>query len=389
VTSASDGRRRIELVGWAAFALLGWGGLLVPALVRSIEAEFGQNDLGIGLFYLVFAGAYALGSVGGGMVTERIGRRTVLVGSLALQAVGLALQGVIPSWTVFLVAGIPRGLGGGAIDGGVQGLVLDAFPDGASRAMNVVHLFFSIGSLVAPLALTTILDVGVTWQGVMLATAVVAVVLAAAYAVLPMPSGRHHPGAAPSAVSIGLPLVLVAIAIALYVGAEVGVSSWLVRYLATAPLAVATGSLTLFWAGLTVGRLIAARIGQRADPLRIAIVSSVAAALATVGAVVVPSVEASIVLFTVVGIAFGPIYPTIVLVADDLYPGRAAAVTGLLAGVAVVGSVAYPPLMGAISVTAGLGVGMLGAAALSLVCAGLLGVAAARRTPAAPAAASG
>jgi fucose permease len=386
---ASNSRRRIEIVGWAAFALLGWGGLLVPALVRSIEAEFAQNDAGIGLFYLIFAGAYALGSIAGGIVTERIGRRTVLVGSLALQAVGLALQGMIPSWTVFLVAGVPRGLGGGAIDGGVQGLVLDAFPDSANRAMNAVHVFFSLGSLIAPLALATILDVGVTWQGVMIGTAVVAAAVAAAYAVVPMPSGRHDRAVAAAGVTISVPLVLVAIGIATYVAAEVGVSSWLVRYLATAPLGVATGALTLFWTGLTGGRLIAARFGQRADPLRIAIVSSVVAAVATVGAVAAPSVEVSIVLFAVVGVAFGPIYPMIVIVADRLYPGRAAAVTGLLAGVAVIGSVAYPPLMGAISVTAGLGVGMLGAGALSLACAALLVVAAARRTPADPAVASG
>ena len=59
-------------------------------------------------------------------------------------------------------------------------------------------------------------------------------------------------------------------------------------------------------------------------------------------------------------------------VAGDRYPGRSAAVSGFLSGFAVVGAIVYPPVMGFISVGAGLAAAMLGAAALSVVCAGVL-----------------
>ena len=86
-------------------------------------------------------------------------------------------------------------------------------------------------------------------------------------------------------------------------------------------------------------------------------------------AVLVPSLPASIVLFGVVGFAFGPVYPLIMAVGGDRYPTRSAAVSGFLSGSAVIGAIVYPPLMGFVSVGAGLGVAMIGAALLAFACA--------------------
>ena len=40
-------------LGCAGLLLVGWTGLLVPSLVRSIEPAFGQTDAGIGVFFFV------------------------------------------------------------------------------------------------------------------------------------------------------------------------------------------------------------------------------------------------------------------------------------------------------------------------------------------------
>ncbi|MDQ2965273.1 MAG: MFS transporter, partial [Chloroflexota bacterium] len=128
----------------------------------------------------------------------------------------------------------------------------------------------------------------------------------------------------------------------------------------------------LFWAGLMVGRLVTARFGDRWDHRRFAISATAGASIALVLAVVVPSLPISIVLFGVVGFAFGPIYPMIMAVAGDRFPDRSAAVGGFLAACAVAGAILYPPVMGFLSVTLNLGVAMLGAAALGIGCAGAL-----------------
>ncbi|HEU4672231.1 MAG TPA: MFS transporter [Candidatus Limnocylindrales bacterium] len=387
----ADGTRSLAIgsAGWGAFLLIGWAGLLVPSLIREIEHAFGQSDAGIGTFYLVYSIAYAAGSVLGGGLTERVGRRVVLVSALVAQGAGLLVQGLVPEWTVFLVAAVPRGLGAGAIDGGIQGLFLDAFAPAATGPLNGVHVAFSLGSLVAPVGVGTLVAAGVPWQAVILGSGVASLALAAPFGVIDMPHGRHDRSGKQASLRIGLPLVAAGAALALYVASEVGLSSWLVRFL-PASLPVATGALTLFWLGLTAGRVVAARYASRFDPVRLGVVACLAGGVAMalgVGAVAIgigPAVATSIVLFTLAGFAFGPVYPIIILIADRLYPGRAAAVTGLLAGVAVVGSVGYPPLMGLISVSAGLVAAMFGAALLAVLAAGLLAFARAEARSAPP-----
>ena len=128
----------------------------------------------------------------------------------------------------------------------------------------------------------------------------------------------------------------------------------------------ATAALALYWGALSLGRLASAAWSDRFDHARLAAIAAIASGIALVGAVAVPSLPVSILLFGVVGFAFGPIYPLIMAVAGDRYPTRAAAVSGLLAGCAVIGGVVYPPLMGFMSVTVGLGPAMTGAGILAL-----------------------
>jgi fucose permease len=208
-----------------------------------------------------------------------------------------------------------------------------------------------------------------------------------------MPSGRHDRHAATSAAQgFGrapiLPIVALALAIGFYVSSEIGVSSWLVRFLDSATNDVATAALGLFWGGLAVGRLLAVRIADRFPPVAFAGTCALAAAAALVGAVAVPSLPASIALFVLSGFFFGPVYPMIMAIGGALYPQRIAAVTGALAGSAVVGGILYPPLMGLISDEAGIALAMYGACLLAFACAGALAVAGAgarRLAAAAPA----
>jgi MFS family permease len=128
------------LVGCLTLLAIGWTGLLIPSLIRSIEATFGQTDAGIGVVYLAWALAYASGSFGGGPLTERLGRRPVLGGAVLLTGLGAAGLGMAPTWAAFVVAALAAGAGAGCLDGGANGLVLDVFREGRGRAMNLLHL---------------------------------------------------------------------------------------------------------------------------------------------------------------------------------------------------------------------------------------------------------
>ena len=366
-------------LGYANFVLIGWGALLVPSLVPAIERDFAQPDAGVGVLYLVSSLLFVIGSLASGYTGERLGRGVVLPIAAFAMAAGFGLESVAPSWAVFVVGAGIGGLGSGAVEVGMNGLFLDRFHENRGRALSRLHLCYSLGALAAPLAVGALVEGGVAWRLPFAATS--AVVLAIGLRLATRDLGAPHvaatalPSPAPGGRRVPWPLVFLALAITCYVAAESGVSSWLVRFLEAAPLGVATLALSLFWAGLAVGRILASRIAGGLSPITVGTACGLATGAALAMAVVVPWTPASIALFVVAGVFCGPIYPMIMAAAGALYPARANAVSGILTAAAVTGSVVYPPVMGFISNGVGLGVGMAGTGLLAIACAGTLVVA--------------
>ena len=370
------------IIGGVAFLLVGWCGLLVPSLIRSIEATYDRSDAEFGVYYLAVGLAYAAGSFGGGLATERVGRRPVLASAAWLVAAGLVAFAIAPAWAVVLLAAIPIGLGLGALDGGANGLFLDVFRSDRGRALNLLHLCFSLGALSAPLVLGPLVEAGLPWQVVLGVSGVLVLGLGALLLAARMPDGRRTdegsgPAWGPDAgatdrLRLPRPLVLLCFAIGFYIASEVGVTDWLVRFLAPAPLSVATSALALYWAGMAVGRLGSARLADRFDHVRYTTAAAVIMSIALAAAVLVPSIPASIGFFALAGLAAGPVAPMIMVVGGDRYPDRSAAVGGYVTTAAVVGGIGFPTLMGFLSVTVGLTVAMFGTVVLGLASAGAL-----------------
>jgi FHS family glucose/mannose:H+ symporter-like MFS transporter len=364
------------ILGCLSFVLIGWCGLLVASLIRSVEHDFAQTDAGLGFFFLVNAAAYGTGVLGGTLLTQRFGRRPVLAGGVGLAAIGLGVLSTAGIWPIFVLGAVPFGIGCGTLDGAGNGLILDLFPDRRGRALNLLHFCFSTGALACPAIVGRAVEAGVPWQALLAGTAIAAAPIAVLFTRAKMPAGRHDVQAARAAAGPRLlfdrTLLALGIAIACYVASEIGVSNWLVRFLAAAPLSLATTTLTLYWAGLTVGRLAAARIGDRFDHTAFASAASLVTGVLIALAVVAPSLELSIVLFAAAGVSSGPIFPLVVAVGGERFPDRSAAVGGYLAGAAVVGGISYPPVMGVMSVTIGLPAAMVGTGMLALLAGAVL-----------------
>ena len=77
-------------------------------------------------------------------------------------------------------------------------------------------------------------------------------------------------------------------------------------------------------------------------------------------AVLAPGLPLLVGAFAIAGIAAGPIFPMIVAIGGERYPERSAAVGGSLTGMAVIGSIIYPPAMGFLSVLTLLSIGWTG-----------------------------
>jgi FHS family glucose/mannose:H+ symporter-like MFS transporter len=373
----SETSRAIMLASYAGFLLVGWTGLFVPSLIRVLQVDFVRSDAEFGLVYLVIALLFAAGALSSGLIAELVGRRVVNAAAALLIAGGMALEVAAPAWPVFLAGAGLTGAGCGAINAAVNSIVMDLAASNSGSRLSLLHLFYSVGALAAPVAIGLLVSLGIGWRLIAVATGLAGLALAQplsrAGAVPPRPrppvtaSTATHETTTPT--GLRLALAALGLAIACYVAAEQGVSSWLVGFLADEPMTTATLALSLFWAGIAAGRVTASRVADRFDPVRFTVSCAVAGGIAILAAVGLASGLVRIGLFLAAGFAFGPVYPMIMSVAGSLFPHRAAAVAGIVTSTGVVGSITYPPLVGLIAGIAGLGAGMLGAALL-ILCSG-------------------
>lgn len=136
-------------------------GLVIPLLPFWAE-HLGANAVGVGLLLTVYALAQLIFTPVLGSLSDRYGRRPVIIASLLIEAVGFALTALSGSLLMLLIARFVGGLGASNI-GSAQAVVSDTTPpEKRARGMGMIGAAIglgfvvgpAIGGLLAPLGLT-------------------------------------------------------------------------------------------------------------------------------------------------------------------------------------------------------------------------------------------
>lgn len=252
--------RRLYFLFLLGFATFGAVFTIIGAALPHIIRTFGWSYALTGAVLAANAVGYFVSTFACGIIVQRIAPRKVVVVGLALGAVSLSLFIRWPSpWLNFFL-NFCVGLCQGTIEVVTNLEVMHMERRGQSRLLNLVHAAFCVGGIVGPAALGLLLGGGGGGLGVFAATAIVLALMGVLFAVSPFPRVRQdeEQGARPGLGLMLQPLLLLmTVFLLLYVGAELGVSTWIAEYFVRALGATpATGAfaVSLFWIGLLVGR---------------------------------------------------------------------------------------------------------------------------------------
>jgi fucose permease len=349
------------LLAGIAFVGLGLPDGLLGVAWPSMRATFGVPLDALGALLTSFTIGYVTSSFAAGRSMRTLG----LGGLLALSggATGLSLLGYATrsSWWAVVALALVAGFGAGGIDTGVNTY---AATHHGPRLLNVLHACWGIGAAGGPAIMTAVLAAHRPWQVgyvvVGVAQVALALVFAATRRAWPAIGAPHVAGAAPS-IAATLRLSTARLGVLMFVGyagLELGVGAWAFTLLTEgrgmAPTSAGAWT-SLYWVGLTVGRVAAAALVSRLGPrvLLRSTIALLAGGLALLAAALSPLLDlAGLVL---AGFAAGPIFPTLIArTPARLGGGHAANGVGFQIAGAALGQALWPSALGVLGAAFGL-----------------------------------
>jgi FHS family L-fucose permease-like MFS transporter len=361
----------------ALFFIFGFITCLNDILVPHLKSLFTLDYTRAALVQFCFFTAYFVVSLPAGKIVSRMGYKQGTVLGLLITAVGCMLfypAAGMKSYTVFLVGLFVLASGITLIQVAVNPYVAVLGPsETASARLNLAQAFNSLGTTLAPMfGSALILSAEATTesaqassvQGPYLGLALALVVLAVVVGFANLPkivgaSTEEAQDSAKAAAAADLPsawayshLVLGAVGIFCYVGAEVAIGSYLINFMELPEIvgftaATAGKYVALYWGGAMVGRFIGSAVLRKVRPGKVlAFNAAVAAALVLISMAL--SGPVAMVTILAVGLFNSIMFPTIFTLAISGLGKNTAQGSGILC-MAIVGGALIPLVQGTLA----------------------------------------
>jgi len=348
---------------YASTSFIGLLALAVTATLIGPSFPLIKNEFGLSLGLLGFlASAWSAGylfSLIGGFLSDQYGEFTIISSSLIIVGIVTALISVAPSYDQLLILFLLGGVGSAFGEAGMNPLMAKLFPKRSGFALNVLHVFYSLGSFIGPILAGLVIASYGSWR---LSYLMMAIFFGPLIVVSILTSQELHKentmnlriresSNGVSTVEIlkkGHALMLAGF---FYLGAEVGTNAWLPTFLVLVrnfSIELAGLSLGLFWGAMATGRLILGSVTDRLRFRRTILLSSVLSTILIFAGITITNQLWIVILWSLSGFVLGPVMPTIFVLASRLFPKRSGFATGVIYGVGF-GGVFSPWLLGVLA----------------------------------------
>jgi FHS family Na+ dependent glucose MFS transporter 1 len=347
---ASQPKGRTTAAYYLAFVILGMIlavlGPTLPYLARQTSSQLSQASF---LFTARALGGF-MGALLSGRLYDRGAGHLLLIVTLLTFFVSFVLLPFIPLlWLLSLLLFI-TGVAEGGLDVGINTLLVWIHGRGVGPFMNGLHFFFGLGAFLSPIVIAQVLAYNgeVRWGFWILAF----LVLPALFWIWRLPSPpapeKKKESSAPQSANAVI-VLLMAVLLALYVGAEIGFGGWIFSYAVALDLASETTAAyltSLFWGAFTGGRLLAIPIAVWLSPRTILfgdlLIAGSGVALILFGH---NSQPAAWIGTALAGAGMASVFPTVLTLAERRVPITGKVTSAFFVGGSI-GAMTLPWLMG-------------------------------------------
>jgi fucose permease len=331
----------------------GWIGPFIPEIARTLRLPVER----VGLVVSAGSAGYFFSVLIAGEINQRLSAQKVLVGAMVLFTAGLAGLAVAPGLAGLLCAGVLIGLANGGIDIGANALIVELNRERLASALNYLHVLFGVGALLGPLIVSVAFATHVSYWWIFGGGAIACAAIAFRLSTTaPIEVRTELAAGGGFATMLSRPIIWAISAVMfLYVGAEIGIGTWLFLYLrmagALSPMLASSG-VSIYWLGLVCGRAFGGRIGHRlAIPLFTMMSCALSAAALTILILAATEGTLAALAMFLIGFGLGPVFPNMIASGAARFPSEVGRMTSIVVAGAALGGIAGPWIMG-VAITA-------------------------------------
>ncbi len=356
--------RYVSIGAYASLLVFGMSMTVIGPAVDSIALTFSVPPGDLGLLITALSLGFIAAVFLAGTVADRLSLKPIfLVGQAAVTS-GLAGFALCPSLEAGMALFLLMGFGGGLVQISANTLISSIHSETRTSSLTVLHLFYGTGALAGPLVSGALISRGHGWQAVYFTLAILSLAVAAVAIPLRFPPRGGGVSGAASFLRLlkNAYILLVCLAAVLYVGIEMGITSWAVLYLEknlSMEKMTASSVLSYFWFFMTFGRLFCVRLARHVRPGALLLALSAGAALAFALFFAAGSGTVAGVALSLVGLFFSGIFPILMSLGGNAFPDRIGGITGILLTSLGVGLAVFPWAAGEIGTRWSLSTGML------------------------------
>lgn len=342
-------------VSFFAFILIGINDGAVGVLLPGMQTTYHVGKDTLSLLFLAGTFGYLTASFNNGLLLDKLGNRRFLLLGTLLMGLGFALLSSRPPFVLLLVGLVPIGFGAAMLDAGLNSYIA-SLPENTAL-LNYLHAFYGMGALLGPLVASSFLAVGWVWNSVYFVWIGIAILvfigIGLAFPRKAKASQKEEQEAGGNVLLLALRervVWLAALFLLFYVGTEVSLGSWSFSLLTQqrgGPILFSGWIVSGYWVGLTLGRLLLGKVGQRIGNRRLieACLSGVVVGMLLVW--VVPQLAVAAFALFLTGFSLGPIFPTtIALMSKTLKTRILSSAIGFLASLGSMGGALLPWIAG-------------------------------------------
>jgi len=333
------------------FFVTGFGGAAWAALVPFTKARADISDGALGLLLLCLGIGSVVTMPAAGAFAAKFGCRRVIIVAALVIAATLPFLAILSALPLLVVTLMLFGAGIGALDVAmnIQAIIVER-ASGRSM-MSGFHGLFSLGGIAGAGGMAALLSAGASPLAATACVSIGVIVALAASAAHLLPYGARKDGPA-FALPHGIVLFIGILCFVLFL-AEGAILDWSAVFLTSirhmAPSYAGLG-YAAFATTMTIGRLTGDRIVDRLGRRKVVLIGSLCAALGFVVATAVPSWQAALLGYALVGVGCANIVPVLFSAVgrQSVMPENVAvpAITtlgyaGILAGPAGIGFIAH------------------------------------------------